>query len=204
MTRGVHAVNRVVLGLLGVLLVLAGVALALATTDAAPRSGARLWADAADGARRAAGAVVDATSRTTTLWLGAAAALAVALLALWWVAVQRRGRARTAVVREGADGSTVPGQVVVTAAATEGLVHRLVRTGPDTVGASVTAVRRRRSDPRYDVVVAPRRGADPLAVATGVRAAAGRAERVLGTPVEPTVRLRASAVRRVRSRRRVS
>lgn len=204
MTRGVHAVNRVVLGLLGVLLVVTGAALALATTDAAPRSGARLWADAADGVRRAAGAVVDATSRTTTLWLGAAAALAVALLALWWVAVQRRGRARTAVVREGADGSTVPGQVVVTAAAAEGLVHRLVRTGPDTVGASVTAVRRRRSDPRYDVVVAPRRGADPLAVATGVRAAAGRAERVLGTPVEPTVRLRASAVRRVRSRRRVS
>lgn len=207
MTRGVHVLNRVVLGLLGgLLLALAGV-LAAAASGAAGvvgRVGA-LWADAAVGVRSQVGALAASTSPRDVTWGGAAVAAVLAALAVWWVVAQRRGAARTGAVAPGTD--EVPGEVVVTAGAVEGLVHGLVRTGPDVLAASVTGVRRgpaARRTPRYDVVVAPRRGADPVAVAAGVAAAAERAGRLLGVPVERTVRLRASAVRRLRRSRRVS
>lgn len=200
MTPGVHLLNRLLLAVLGAALLAAGLLVGLAPS--VPAAGDAFGA-AADAVSDGTGRLVAATSPTAATWLGAGVAVLVALLALAWVAVQRRGRARVAVERPAA-ADAVPGGVVVTAGAVEGLVHSLVRTSPDAVGASVTAVRRRRRDPRFDVVVAPRRGADPRAVAAGVEEATTRAGALLGTPLGATVRLRASAVRRLRGARRVA
>lgn len=209
MTGGVRVLNRLLLLVLGLLLVGAGAAVALLP----------------DEVRRVADSTADAAAGRTALWVGVAGAALLAVLALGWVAAQRRGLARTAAVvpaptvaaptlpahghddglpDEVAPDETVPGEVVVTTDAVERLLHGLVRTDPDVLAASVTAVRSRRRPPRYDVVAAPRRGADPADVAASIAQAADRAGRLLGAPVAPTVRLRASAVRRVRSRRRVA
>ena len=207
MTRAVHVLNRGLLGVLGAALVAVALVLAAAASGASGvvgRVGA-LWADAAEGVRSQVASLAASTSPRDVAWAGAALAAVLAVLAFSWVAAQRRGTARTGVVAPGA--GEVPGEVVVTAGAVEGLVHGLVRTGPDVVAASVTGVRRgpaARRTPRYDLVVAPRRGADPVAVAASASSAADRAGRLLGVPVERTVRLRASAVRRLRRSRRVS
>lgn len=210
MTRGVHVLNRVLLTLLGLVLLTGAAVLAAAAAGTSLRGVARagaLWQDGADGVRSSVAGAVSSTSPATVTAAGAVLAGLLAVLAVAWVAAQRRGRARTALMLSSAAPDAVPGEVVVTASAVEGLVHGLVRTGPDTLAASVTAVRRGRPDrrtPHYDVVVAPRRGADPVAVATAAGAAADDAGRLLGVPVDRTVRLRASAVRRLRKPRRVS
>jgi hypothetical protein len=170
--------NRILLGVLGLVLIAAGAAVvATALIPAAAdrwRAGARsaeVWMDAALRSGADGGG---------WLWiLSALGFLAGAGLMIAWLAVQGRGRTGDFARGDGQGANEAPGTVTVTAAAAEQALKTALSDRRDLVNAAVTTWRFQGTS-SLRIRVYPRQGAAPARVAAEVAALVEGLDLVLG------------------------
>jgi hypothetical protein len=170
-----RALNRIVVFVVGLVLLLAGAAVAVGA----------LWPDVqqtvSDGASDATGPVTDALSggQAWILWVTAAACLVLALLLVVFVVRQGGGRTSTLLDLSEAEGSHSPtgGHVVV--------LEEALSSTPGVLAADVVAFRVK-GENVLRVTVDARRGASPVDLRRAVDEAVARWDELLGT-VTPVV-----------------
>lgn len=209
-----RTLNRVLILLAGLILLAAGVLAMLLAAVPAVSAWWHSWApEAAVGVGRIfEGARVPGTI-VSGLWIAAVVlTVLLALLMVWWVSQQGRGR-RDLVAATGPDGgagpdgsfldSEVPGRVSIAAAAVEQALRSGLSERKDVLGTSVAAVLfEGRTALRVKIVA--RQGADPGALAAEAEGLARGLDAVMGirTPVLVHVasgaRARLSRAERVR------
>lgn len=160
-----RALNRILLGLCGLVLMLAGTcgaALAYAPSFAGPWQPVTLQA----------GIQIDRIRQGTTLdgqkdsWLWivlAAALLLVAVLGIAWIAAQGRGRAGVFAYTPGPANDGAPGSVTLTAGAAEQALRAALLERNDLANAVVTTWDFR-GGPALKVRLFPRKGVSPYAI----------------------------------------
>lgn len=187
-----RTLNRVLIGLFGLLLLAAGLLMLLL---AAVPPVAAWWHSWAPGAAIRAGEVFERShfpgTRVSWLWLVATAlAVIVVLLMVWWVSQQGTGR-RDLVATSGDGGvgpggqpaeGEVPGTVAIAATAVDQALRGALADRKDVLSTSVAAVDfEGRTALRVRAVA--RQGADPGAIAAEVEQLVRRLDLVFGTPV---------------------
>lgn len=198
--------NRVILGLLGVLLMTTGGLAALQVVPAV----ARWWqAVAAD-----LGQSIDGLLQRTTLtgqqdsWLWIVLALVMLLVVILmavWVAAQGRGRSGTLAqdYTDGEDGEEAAGRIIINGSVAEQALKSALQERGDLVNATVTTFEFG-GEPALKVRVFPRPGVSPHEVATEVTELVEALDLMVGrqTPVLISIsagaRTRFTRVERVR------
>lgn len=183
MNQTPRSVNRVLLGLFGLILMLAGgLAMALGIPAVA-----RWWRSTAAQAGEAIGGVLDATTlagqRDSWLWIVLALLMVLlVILMLAWVANQGKGRSGTLAYDDDAD--PVPGSVTINAAVAEQALKAALSERVDLVNSAVSTYEFR-GKPALKVRVSPRQGVAPYVVAEEVSILVSALDEVLGvqTPV---------------------
>jgi len=178
-----RALNRLVVFVVGLVLLLAGAAVA---------AGA-LWPDVqqtvSDGASDATGPVTDALSggQAWILWVTAAACLVLALLLVAFVVRQGGGRTSTLIDLSEHDDRHSPtgGHVVVDAKVAANVLEEALSGTPGVLAADVVAFRVK-GENVLRVTVDARRGASPVDLRRAVDEAVSRWDDLLGT-VTPVV-----------------
>lgn len=183
MNQTPRTLNRVLLGLFGLALILAG-ALAMALSVPAV---ARWWQAAAAEAGNAIEGVLESTTlpgqRDSWLWIVLALLMvAVIILMVAWVTNQGKGRSGTLAYDD--DGDPVPGSVTINAAVAEQALKAALAERVDLVNSAVSTYEFR-GRPALKVRVFPRQGVEPYVVADEVSALVRALDGVLGvqTPV---------------------
>ena len=190
-----RTLNRVLILLAGLVLLSVGVLLVLLAAVPAVATWWRAWASQAAPAvgRLFEGARVPGTS-VSWLWIGAmVVTVLIALLMVWWLAEQGRGRRDLVAATPpdggaGPDGSFADGEVPGTVSIAASAIEQALRSGlaerKDVLGTSVAAVGfQGRTALRVKVVA--RQGADPGALAAEAERLVASLELVMGirTPV---------------------
>jgi hypothetical protein len=178
-----RALNRIVVFVVGLVLLLAGVAVAVGA----------LWPDVqqtvSDGASDASGQVTDALSggQVWILWVTAAACLVLALLLVAFIVRQGGGRTSTLIDLSESDGSRSPsgGHVVIDAKVAANVLEEALSGTPGVLAADVVAFRVK-GENVLRVTVDARRGASPVELRRAVDEAVSRWDDLLGT-VTPVV-----------------
>lgn len=183
MNQTPRTLNRVLLGLFGLALILAG-ALAMALSVPAV---ARWWQAAAAEAGNAIEGVLESTTlpgqRDSWLWIVLALLMvAVIILMVAWVTNQGKGRSGTLAYDD--DGDPVPGSVTINAAVAEQALKAALAERVDLVNSAVSTYEFR-GRPALKIRVFPRQGVEPYVVADEVSALVRALDGVLGvqTPV---------------------
>ncbi|MBE0008308.1 MULTISPECIES: hypothetical protein [unclassified Arthrobacter] len=206
MNQTPRMLNRVMLGLLGVLLMAVGGLAALQVVPAA----ARWWhAVAADLGRS-----IDGLLERTTLsgqqdsWLWIVVALLMLLIVILmavWIAAQGRGRSGTLAqdYTDGEDGEEAAGRIIINGSVAEQALKSALLERSDLVNATVTTFEFG-GEPALKVKVFPRPGVSPHEVATEVTELVEALDLMVGrqTPVLISIsagaRARFTRVERVR------
>jgi len=186
MTSTNRALNRLLVILVGLVLVVAGAAVAV---------GAVL----PDVQTTVAGAVSDAKApvddalsggQPWILWVVAAAALALILVLAWFALRQGHGRTGTLLRRAPGDGAGSPtgGSLVIDARVAEQMLEEALGHDSSIVSIDVTAFEVKRETVLRITAVA-RRGVSPVAVRRLVDDAVARWDQVLGTEVPVVVQI---------------
>ena len=178
-----RGLNRFVVFLVGLVLLLAGAAVAVGA----------LWPDVqqtvSDGASDATGPVTDALSggQVWILWVTAAACLVLALLLVVFIVRQGGGRTSTLLDLSEAEGAHSPtgGHVVVDARVAADVLEEALSSTPGVLAADVVAFRVK-GENVLRVTVDARRGASPVDLRRAVDEAVARWDELLGT-VTPVV-----------------
>jgi len=183
--RTPRTLNRVLLGLGGLLLLAVGGGLLLLSTNAAA---ARWWQDTAPSLVADAGRMLEDTAMPgqsqSWLWplLALAMAVTVVLLVLW-ISAQGRGRVDTLLAEYDDDGA--PGRIAVSGAVPEQALRAALQQDPDVTSVAVSTWSLR-SGTGLRVRITPRQGAAPHLVAAdathlvdALDAALGRSSTVL-------------------------
>ncbi|MGW9404449.1 hypothetical protein ACWGQ2_10855 [Arthrobacter sp. NPDC055585] len=203
MNRTPRSVNRLLLGLGGLLLLALGAGLVLLSAYPAA---ARWWQDTAPaltgGLRRLlSGTAIPGQSQS---WLWPALALAmivIIVLLVLWIAAQGRGRADTLVAEYDDDGA--PGRIAVSGAVPEQALREALLKDPDVTSVGVSTWELQDGN-GLRVRIVPRQGAAPHLVAAdatslidALDAALGRSSTVL-ISIEAGRRYRLGREERVR------
>lgn len=164
MNRTPRTLNRVLLGLAGLLLVAVGGGLVLLSTSPAA---ARWWQDTAPSLVAGAGRMLEVTAMPgqsqSWLWPVLALAMAVtAVLLVLWIAAQGRGRVDTLVAEYDDDGA--PGRIAVSGAVPEQALRAALQQDPDVMSVAVSTWALRTGN-GLRVRITPRQGAAPHLVA---------------------------------------
>lgn len=179
-----RALNRLLLGLLGLLLLGLGGGLVLISVWPAA---ARTWNDFAPDAIGGIGSVLGSTalpgSAGSWIWIVLAllSFLGIALMLLW-IAAQGGGRTSTLISEFDDDGA--PGSVALSGAVAEQALRNALQQEPDVAGAAVSTYSMKgRSALR--VRITPRQGAAPHLIAADATALVETLDTALGcqTPV---------------------
>lgn len=185
MNRTPRSLNRILLGIGGVLLLVLGGGLVLLSVDPAA---ARWWQDTAPGILADGGRLLSETAipgqRQSWLWPALALAMVVcAVLLVLWIAAQGRGRADTLLAEYDDDGA--PGRISISGSVPEQALREALLKDPDvtSVGVSTWALV---DGNGLRVRIVPRQGAAPHLVAAdatnlvdALDAALGRSSTVL-------------------------
>ena len=208
-----RTLNRVLILLAGLILLGVGVLLVLLAAVPAVADWWRAWAPEAALAvgRVFEGARVPGTS-VSWLWIATVVlTIVLALLMVWWVAQQGRGR-RDLVAATGPDGgagpdgafleSEVPGRVSIAATAVEQALRSGLSDRKDVLGTSVAAVGfGGRTALRVKIIA--RQGADPSALAAEAEGLVGSLDVVMGTRTPVLVHIASGARSRLSRAERV-
>jgi hypothetical protein len=196
-----RALNRILLGLFGLVLMAVGAAAAAAAL--APQA-ARSWRTTSS---TAAAGIRSLGERGGEDWLWILLALVFLLLAtlmIIWLAVQGRGRTGDFVEdRGGQDPGEASGTVTITAAAAEQALKVALQERRDLVNAAVTTWRFRGTS-ALRIRVYPRQGAAPARVAEEVAALVEALDVVLGHRAPVLITISAGARARFTHADRVS
>lgn len=185
MNRTPRSLNRVLLGLAGLLLLALGAGLVLLSVDSAA---ARWWQETGPNVMAEGGRVLGSTAipGQTQSWLWPALALAMivcAVLLVLWIAAQGRGRVDTLIAEYDDEGAS--GRIAISGAVPEQALREALLKDPDvtSVGVSTWALRNGNG---LRVRIVPRQGAAPHLVAAdatnlvdALDAALGRTSTVL-------------------------
>lgn len=195
MNRTPRSVNRVLLGLGGLLLLALGASLVLLSADPAA---ARWWQDTAPsvlggGWRLLSGTAMPGLSQS---WLWPALALAmivIVVLLVLWIAAQGRGRADTLVAEYDDDGAA--GRIAISGSVPEQALREALLKDPDvtSVGVSTWALQ---DGNGLRVRIVPRQGAAPHLVAADATSLVDALDAALGR--RSTVLISIEAGRRYR------
>ena len=193
MNRTPRLLNRVLLGIFGVLLLALGVHLVLIALAPGYAGG---WRAVAGGVYRGAEQVLLATTlpgqRESWLWIIVAALLvALILLMIWWMSVQGRGRTND-YVSDYFDDEPMPGRVEISGEAVEQTIRALLGRRTDVVSLSVS-VWELSPVPGLKIKVQPRKGVEPGRLGREVVDAAHAAQELLGAGGPVVVYLAAGA-----------
>ncbi|WP_026549716.1 hypothetical protein [Arthrobacter sp. Br18] len=201
-----RALNRILLGLCGLVLMIAGAcgaALAYLPGFAGPwqaltsRAGSRL-----EGIQQAT--TLDG-QQDSWLWIVLAAVLLlVAVLAIAWIAAQGRGRTGVFADSPGPDdGSAVRGSVTINSGAVEQALRAALLERNDLVNAAVTTWHFR-GGPALKVRVFPRKGVAPCTLAAAVTELVEALDLVVGQRTPVLIRISSGARSRLTRSERVS
>jgi hypothetical protein len=186
MTSTNRALNRLLVILVGLVLLVAGVAVAAGAVLPDVRS---TVSGAASDAR---GPASDALSggQPWILWVVAAAALVLILVLAWFALRQGHGRTGTLLRRTPGEDATSPtgGSLVVDAAVAEQMLEEALGHDPSIVSVDVSAFEVRRGTVLRITAVA-RRGVSPMQVRRTIDAAVARWDAVLGTEVPVVIQI---------------
>jgi hypothetical protein len=186
MTSTNRALNRLLVILVGLVLLVAGAAVAVGAVLPDVRSAV---AGAASDAKGPAG---DALSggQPWILWVVAAASLVLILVLAWFALRQGHGRTGTLLRRAPGDGADSPtgGSLVVDAKVAEQMLEEALGHDSSIVSIDVTAFEVKRETVLRITAVA-RRGVSPVVVRRSVDDAVARWDRVLGTEVPVVVQI---------------
>ena len=186
MTSTNRALNRLLVILVGLVLLVAGAAVAVGavlpdvqTTVAGAATDAKAPAD-------------DALSggQPWILWVVAAAALVLILVLAWFALRQGHGRTGTLLRRAPGDGAGSPtgGSLVIDAKVAEQMLEEALGHDSTIVSIDVTAFEVKRETVLRITAVA-RRGVSPVAVRRSVDDAVARWDQVLGTEVPVVIQI---------------
>lgn len=183
MNRTPRTLNRILLGLLG--LVLAGIGGGLLWISLDPRA-ARSWQEFAPKALEDLQELGGQTqlSGQSWIWMLLALAMIVAIvLLILWAAAQGRGRTGTLVSEYDDDGG-VPGRVAVSSATAEQALRSALQEDPNVASAAVSTYDVRGGS-ALRVRIQPRQGAAPQVIAADATALVEALDAALGqkTPV---------------------
>ncbi|MBD7995014.1 hypothetical protein H9639_06865 [Arthrobacter sp. Sa2CUA1] len=164
MNRTPRTLNRILLGVGGLLLLAVGSGLVLLSTSAAAAS---WWQDTAPSLVAKAGRVLEGTAMPgqSQSWLWPLLALltaVTAVLLVFWIAAQGRGRVDTLVSEYDDDGA--PGRIAVSGAVPEQALRAALQQDPDVMSVAVSTWELR-SGTGLRVRITPRQGAAPHLVA---------------------------------------
>jgi hypothetical protein len=176
--------NRVLIGILGILLLAKGVLLVLLAS--VPAVGV-WWQDWAGGVWSSWRGLLDSTRfpgrQESWLWLGTALLLLAVIGAMVaWLAQQGKGRTSLLIAEE--DPGDVPGNVRIGAGVAEQALRAALADRPELAGATV-ATYEIRGEPALKIRVQPRSGVAPQLLAAEVSALVEALDAVVGkrTPV---------------------
>lgn len=185
MNRTPRSLNRILLGLGGLLLLAVGAGLVLLSVDPAA---ARWWQDTAPAFMVEGGRLLNDTAipgqRQSWLWPALALAMIVcAVLLVLWIAAQGRGRADTLVAEYSEDGA--PGRIAISGSVPEQALREALLKDPDVSSVAVSTWTMADGN-GLRVRIVPRQGAAPHLVAAdatnlvdALDAALGRSSTVL-------------------------
>lgn len=164
MNRTPRTLNRLLLGLAGVLLLGAGAGLVLLSADPAA---ARWWQDTAPGLVEEGGRILEDTAMPgqSQSWLWPLLALAMAVIAvllILWISAQGRGRVDTLLAHYDDDGA--PGRIAVSGAVPEQALRAALLKDPDVTSVAVSTWSQHEGN-GLRVRIVPRQGAAPHLVA---------------------------------------
>ncbi|MGL3807854.1 hypothetical protein ACSYDW_17385 [Paeniglutamicibacter sp. R2-26] len=193
MNRTPRLLNRVLLGIFGVLLLALGIHLVLIALAPGYAGG---WRAVAGRMYGKAEQILLATTlpgqRESWLWIIVAALLiAVILLMIWWMSVQGRGRTND-YVSDYFDDEPMPGRVEISGEAVEQAIRSLLGRRTDVVSLSVS-VWERSPEPGLKIKVQPRKGVEPGRLGREIVDAAHAAQELLGADGPVVVYLAAGA-----------
>ena len=195
MNRTPRSLNRVLLGLGGLLLLAVGAGLVLLSVDPAA---ARWWQDTAPAVLSGGGRLLRGTAMPglSQSWLWPALALAMIVLAVLlvlWIAAQGRGRADTLVAEYDDDGAA--GRIAISGSVPEQALREALLKDPDvtSVGVSTWALQ---DGNGLRVRIVPRQGAAPHLVAADATSLVDALDAALGR--RSTVLISIEAGRRYR------
>ncbi|MEB7503138.1 hypothetical protein [Arthrobacter koreensis] len=203
MNRTPRSVNRLLLGLGGLLLLALGAGLVLLSVDPAA---ARWWQDTAPsltgGLRRLLSGTSIPGQAQSWLWPALALAMIVmVVLLVLWIAAQGRGRADTLVAEYDDDGA--PGRIAISGSVPEQALREALLKDPDVTSVGVSTWQLQDGN-GLRVRIVPRQGAAPHLVAAdatnlidALDAALGRSSTVL-ISIEAGRRYRLGREERVR------
>jgi len=153
--------NRILLGIFGVLLLALGIHLLLIATVPDYARGWRSLADVVyGGGRQILLATTLPGQKESWLWIIVSALLIVViLLMIWWISVQGRGRTNE-YVSAYFDDEPMPGRVEISGEAVEQAIRAMLGRRVDVVSISVS-VWERGPVPGLKIKVQPRKGVEP-------------------------------------------
>ncbi|MCQ2000318.1 hypothetical protein N2K95_00810 [Arthrobacter zhaoxinii] len=193
-----RALNRFLLGLLGLVLMCIGAGLALISAwPAAARTWNGIAADAGSGVASALSASALPGGSGSWIWVGLAllSFLGIVLMAVW-MAGQGGGRTGTLVSEYDDDGA--PGRVAISGTVAEQALRNALRENPD-VAASAVSTYSVKGRSALRVRITPRQGAAPHLVAADATALVETLDAVLGHQIPVLLSLEAG--RRLRFNR---
>ncbi|MBG6178996.1 hypothetical protein [Arthrobacter sp. CAN_A1] len=168
MNQTPRAINRLLLGLLGAVLMAVGATVALLAVPAV----ATWWQSAAAGLGRSITELLDQTTlagqQDSWLWIVVALVMLLAVvLMVAWVAAQGRGRSGTLAQETGIETPDDAGRVTINGSVAEQALKAALQERGDLVNAAVTTYDFD-GEPALRVRVFPRSGVSPHEVATEV------------------------------------
>ena len=179
MNRTPRALNRLLLGLLGLLLIGGGGGLLWISLDGVA---ARRWQSAAPGiidSIQAFGADTALPGQSQSwIWVLLAAAMVLGIVVLTlWAAAQGRGRTGTLISEYDEDGA--PGRIAISGAVAEQSLREALQENPDVAAAAVSTYEVRGSS-ALRIRINPRRGAAPHLIAADATALVEALDAALG------------------------
>ncbi|MCU1547349.1 MAG: hypothetical protein JWO29_300 [Arthrobacter sp.] len=176
--------NRILIGLLGILLLAVGLLLVLLASVPAVGTWWQAWAGGVWSSWRA---LLDSTRfpgrQESWLWLVAGLLLLVVIgLMVAWLAQQGKGRTSLLIAED--DTGEVPGNVRIGGGVAEQALRAALTNRPDLAGATVVTYEIR-GEPALKIRVQPRQGVAPHTLAAEVSALVEALDEVIGkrTPV---------------------
>ncbi|MFF5792870.1 hypothetical protein ACFY5D_12545 [Paeniglutamicibacter sp. NPDC012692] len=193
MNQTPRLLNRILLGIFGVLLLALGIHLLLI---AGVPDYARGWRGLADAVYGSGRQILLATTlpgqKESWLWIIVAALLIVViLLMIWWISVQGRGRT-SEYVSAYFDDEPMPGRVEISGEAVEQTIRAMLGRRVDVVSISVS-VWERAPVPGLKIKVQPRKGVEPGRLGHEIVDATRAAQELMGARGPVVVYLAAGA-----------
>ncbi|WP_104102651.1 hypothetical protein [Arthrobacter sp. 08Y14] len=198
MNRTPRALNRILLGLIGLILIGIGGGLLWLTLDSGAASSWQRFAPSMLERIQAFGADTALPGQSQSwIWVLLAVAMLVAIVLLvLWAAAQGRGRTGTLVSEYDDDGA--PGRVAISGAVAEQALRSALQEDPDVAAAAVSTYDVRGSS-ALRIRINPRQGAAPHLIAADATRLVEALDAALGR--EPAVLISIDAGRKLRFNR---